>query len=142
LNIEIERGGDAVTLKQTAYIAKLSKEYFPNGPPAHVHASTVPHTMDIRECVIEATADGAAPADPALATTYTRLVGALLYCATQTRPDVSYPVSMLCRAMSRPTAALMDAALRVLAYLNKHKDVGLRYQCDAQRRLKGYSDAD
>ena len=25
LNIEIERGGDAVTLKQTAYIAKLSK---------------------------------------------------------------------------------------------------------------------
>ena len=44
--------------------------------------------------------------------------------------------------MSRPTAALMDAALRVLAYLNKHKDVGLRYQCDSQNRLRGYSDAD
>ena len=99
LNIEIEHGDNAVTLKQTAYITKLNKEYFPNGPPADVHASTVPHTMDIRECVLEATADGAAPADPALATTYKRLVGALLYCATQTRPDVSYPVSMLCRVM-------------------------------------------
>ena len=74
-------------------------------------------SMDIRECIIEATADGASPADPALASKYKRLVGALLYCATQTRPDVAYPVSMLCRAMSRPTAALMDAALRVLAYL-------------------------
>ena len=74
--------------------------------------------MDIRECIIEATK---ARADPELATKYKRLVGALIYCATQTRPDVSYPVSMLCRAISRPTAALMDAALRVLAYLNKHK---------------------
>ena len=98
--------------------------------------------MDIRECIIEATADGAAPADPALATRYKRLVGALLYCATQTRPDVSYPVSMLCRAMPRPTTALMDAALRVLASLNKHKQVGLRYQHGTQRRLEGYSDAD
>merc|ERR1719446_537673 len=49
---------------------------------------------------------------------------------------------MLCRAMSRPTAALMDAALRVLAYLNKHKDVGLRYQCDSQNRLRGYCEAE
>ena len=47
LNIEIEREGDTITLKQASYIAKLSKEYFPDGPPAHIHASTVPHTMDI-----------------------------------------------------------------------------------------------
>lgn len=73
--------------------------------------------MDIRETVINATADGATPPDPALTSRYKRLVGALLYCATQTRPDVAYPVSMLCHAISRPTAALMDAALRVLAYL-------------------------
>ena len=98
--------------------------------------------MDIRESVIEATADGAAPADPALATKYKQLLGALLYCATQTRKDVAYPVSMLCRAMSRPTAALMDAALRVLAHLNKHNQIGLRYQHSNQRRLEGYSDAD
>ena len=142
LNIETEREGDTITLKQASYITKLSREYFPDGPPAHIHAYTVPRTMDIRECIIEATADGAAPADPALATRYKRLVGALLYCATQTRPDVSYPVSMLCRAMPRPTTALMDAALRVLASLNKHKQVGLRYQHGTQRRLEGYSDAD
>ena len=43
--------------------------------------------------------------------------------------------------MSWPTAALMDAALRVLAYLYKHKQVGIRYQHSTQRRLEGYSDA-
>ena len=67
LNIEIEREGDTVTLKQTSYITKLCGEYFSDEPPAHIHVSTVPHTMDIRERVTEATADGASPADPALA---------------------------------------------------------------------------
>eukprot|EP00965_Chrysotila_dentata_P007619 248235-Pleurochrysis_carterae.AAC.1 len=42
------------------------------------------------------------------------LVGALLYCSTQTRPDVAYAVGMLCRAMSCPTPELLDAARRVL----------------------------
>ena len=36
----------------------------------------------------------------------------------------------------------MDAAFRVLAYLNKHKQVGPRYQHGTQRHLEGYSDAD
>eukprot|EP00965_Chrysotila_dentata_P103169 3406205-Pleurochrysis_carterae.AAC.1 len=45
------------------------------------------------------------------------LVGALLYCSTQMRPDVAYAVGMLCRAMSCPTSALLDDARRVLKYL-------------------------
>jgi hypothetical protein len=92
------------------------------GPPAHIHVSAVPHRWTSGSALLKLPqmGDGASPADPALASKYKRLVGALLYCATQTRPDVAYPVSMLCRAMSWPTAALMDAALRVLAYLYKH----------------------
>ena len=120
LNIQIEREGDTITLKQTSYITKLCGEYFSGSASSHTRLRGAT-SMDIRECIIEATADGASPADPALASKYKRLVGALLYCATQTRPDVAYPVSMLCRAMSWPTAALMDAALRVLAYLYKHE---------------------
>ena len=65
---------------------------------------------------------------------WSTLVGSLLYCPVQTRPDVAYSVGYLCRAMSRPTPELHDAALRVLAYLNRTKTIGLRYE--ASDRLK------
>eukprot|EP00965_Chrysotila_dentata_P080088 2642510-Pleurochrysis_carterae.AAC.1 len=39
---------------------------------------------------------------PDLRSSYQSLVGALLYCSTQTRPDVAYAVGMLCRTMSCP----------------------------------------
>ena len=34
---------------------------------------------------------------------YQSLVGALLYCSVNTRPDVAFSVGYLCRAMSKPT---------------------------------------
>ena len=50
-------------------------------------------------------------------------------------------VGMLCRAMSRPTPALMAAALRVLGYLDRTKDIGLRYEA-SDVELYGMSDSD
>eukprot|EP00965_Chrysotila_dentata_P089162 2944299-Pleurochrysis_carterae.AAC.1 len=70
------------------------------------------------------------------------LVGALLYCSTQTRPDVAYAVGMLCRAMSCPTALLLTSARRVLMYLYHHRDVCLRYATVDRDELRGYSDSD
>jgi hypothetical protein len=101
----------------------------------------VPHPENIRELVIHATGEGAAPADPTLINKYRKLVGALLYAATSTRPDIAYATSMLCRAMSKPTDELLAAALRVLAYLSRHKHVGLRYT-PCTRPLEGFADAD
>jgi len=141
LNIEISRQSASVTLRQTAYIDKLTKEWFPEGPPAHVQLNSVPHPENIRELVIHATGEGAAPADPTLINKYCKLVGALLYAATSTRPDIAYATSMLCRAMSKPTDELLAAALRVLAYLSRHKQVGLRYT-PCTRPLEGFADAD
>ena len=70
------------------------------------------------------------------------LVGALLYCATHTRPDVAYAVGLLSRAMHCPDKVLLDAALRVLYYLSKHRDVGLRYGPADNVPLIGMSDSD
>ena len=72
---------------------------------------------------------------------YQSLVGALLYCATQTRPDVAYAVGMLCRAMSRPTEELYLDAIRVLCYLHRTRALGLTYRPD-QADVAGYSDSD
>eukprot|EP00965_Chrysotila_dentata_P073636 2432523-Pleurochrysis_carterae.AAC.1 len=51
---------------------------------------------------------------PDLLSSYQSFVGALLYCSTQTRPDVAFAVGMLCRAVSCPTPELLEAARRVL----------------------------
>ncbi len=56
------------------------------------------------------------------------LLGSLLYASVWTRPDIAYPVGILYRAIGSPTSILFDAALRVLAYLGRHKSVGLRYE--------------
>ena len=89
LNIEISRQGASITLRQAAYIDKLTKEWFPHGPPAHAQLNSVPHPEDIRELVIHATGEGAPPAYPTLINKYRKLVGALLYVATSTRPDIA-----------------------------------------------------
>ena len=72
---------------------------------------------------------------------YQSLVGSLLYAATNTRPDIAFAVGMLCRAMSRPSQALFDQALRTLAYLSRHRDLGLRYEASPEP-LSGMADAD
>ena len=68
-------------------------------------------------------------------------MGALMYCSTQTRPDVAFAVGMLARAMGKPTPQLYAAALRVLYYLDHHKHVGLRFQPDTAP-MSGMSDSD
>ena len=63
-----------------------------------------------------------------------------MYCSTNTRPDIAYIVGMLCRAMSKPTPALLSAAFHTVAYLGHTRDLGLHYSA-ARADLKGLSDA-
>ena len=84
--------------------------------------------------------DSSDEVDPVLLKRYQSLMGALLYCATNTRPDVAFAVGMLCRAMSRPTPILLEAAERVLVYLYRNKHIGLRYLADKQP-LYGMTDS-
>ena len=68
-------------------------------------------------------------------------MGALLYAATHTRPDIAYAVGMLCRAMARPTNDTLVAARHVLSYLYHSRNIGLRYEKD-NRPLSGKTDSD
>ena len=140
LNIEISREGTGVVLRQRAYIEKLAAAWFPDGPPAHVPVNATPHSDALPSLVLDAVSS-TDPVDPHLLRRYQSLVGSLLYASTNTRPDVAYAVGMLCRAMARPSTELLDAALRVLAYLHQHRRIGLRYEC-SDAPLAGMADAD
>jgi hypothetical protein len=74
---------------------------------------------------------------------YQSLVGGLQWLATCTRPDISYVVSVLQRYMTRPVAAHMTAAKRVLRYL-KGNPGGIIYSGstgESPPQLRGYADA-
>lgn len=76
---------------------------------------------------------------------YQSLLGGLLYPATNTRPDIAYAVGLLCRAMSRPSEELLlkllQAALRVLSNLHRHKHIGLCYEA-SNAPVSGMTDSD
>ena len=57
---------------------------------------------------------------------YQRKIGSLLYAAVSTRPDIAFAVSRLGRFASNPSSVHHKAANRVLAYLLRTKQLGLR----------------
>ena len=151
LSVEIERTSEHVTLRQSAYISKLMATYAPEGVPdspfgagyrlsSHPPSRT-PADTELPQRVIDAVEQTADSIDPALLRAFQSLVGALLYCAVNTRPDVAYAVGMLCRAMGKPTPELYLDGLRVLYYLHHHRDIGLRYSA-SDLDLSGISDSD
>lgn len=75
---------------------------------------------------------------------YRSLVGALLYAAMVTRPDIAYAVQVLGRHLQASGEEHRTAAKRVLRYLKGTMDQGIIYgrRADGNILLLGYSDAD
>jgi len=143
LGVEFTREkDDVIRLSQPAYIEKMASTFFDEDhPDTEAHLTRAPCAKDIDVIVASALTQEVSSIDPALVKRYQQIVGSLLYAATNTRPDVSFSVGYLCRAMAKPTPELFAAALRVLGYLNRTKHLGLRYQASA-KELYGMSDSD
>ncbi|CAI7816117.1 unnamed protein product [Closterium sp. NIES-53] len=64
-------------------------------------------------------------------------VGSLLYAAVYTRPDISFSVGQLARVVQNPSEEQVDAAERVVKYLNSHPSIGVQYSTSAKVKQKG-----
>ena len=71
-------------------------------------------------------------------------VGALMYLATTTRPDIAYTVGYLARFNSNPGLAHWQAVKHLLRYLNGTADYGITYAPDpnSNELFSTFSDAD
>ncbi|CAI7848007.1 unnamed protein product [Closterium sp. NIES-53] len=65
------------------------------------------------------------------------LVGSLLYPAVHTRPDISFSIGQLARVVQNPSDEQVNAAERVVKYLNSHQSIGVEYCISAQVKQKG-----
>eukprot|EP00798_Chlamydomonas_sp_ICE-L_P017916 gene17916-biopygen26877 len=72
---------------------------------------------------------------------YASLIGSLIYLSTCTRPDIAYSVSALSRFTSKLTQVHWRAAQRVLVYLRKYPNLGIRYSHSSDFAVHAYSDA-
>lgn len=73
---------------------------------------------------------------------YRKLIGMLLYLATNTRPDIAAAVSILSQRVSEPKASDLTEVKRVIRYLKGTKDLKLRLSVpECSEKLCAYSDA-
>ena len=73
---------------------------------------------------------------------YRQAVGAMLYIATTTRPDITAAIGILCRRVSNPRQRDWNAVKRVIRYLKQTVNLKLKISADNNCELVGYVDAD
>ncbi|KAL0665012.1 hypothetical protein Bca4012_101850 [Brassica carinata] len=72
---------------------------------------------------------------------YLSAIGALMYLASHTRPDICFAVNLLSRFSSCPTQRHWNEIKHVLRYLQGTKDLGLFYINQNKEDLVGFADA-
>jgi hypothetical protein len=70
---------------------------------------------------------------------YLSAVGALMYLANSTRPDIAFAVNLLVRHSAKPTKRHWVVVKTVLRYLNGTRDFGLFYRRNQDPILLGYT---
>ena len=72
---------------------------------------------------------------------YLSAIGALMYLAQHTRPDISFAVNLLTRYSSAPTRRHWNGVKHIFRYLRGTMDMGLHYPNISKHELIGYADA-
>lgn len=131
LGYEIEKKENCYTLALTSYIRQLIVKF---GMEEAYPAKTPMDTgyTSLNEC--------SKPFSDK--TRYRSLIGALMYLAVNTRPDVSLSAGLLGRKVENPNESDWAAAKRVVRYLKGTLDNKLQYGPGSGWELRGYSDAD
>jgi hypothetical protein len=73
---------------------------------------------------------------------YMSKVGSINYNQTKTRPDVSFPVSLVSRYSKNPNQKHLDAVNQILSYLSGTEQFSLYYRKDGNPEIEGWVDSD
>jgi len=140
LGIEItrDRSNRSISISQHQYIVEMLERF----GLSDANPVSTPMDPGLR---LDATMSAKTPEELSTMCTipYLSAVGALLYLATMTRPDVANAVSILARFSSNPGIAHWKAVKHLFRYLKGTKDLKLVYRPDNSGELfTSYCDAD
>ncbi|RVW98461.1 Retrovirus-related Pol polyprotein from transposon TNT 1-94 [Vitis vinifera] len=130
LGIEIAQSSSGVVLSQRKYALDILEE------TGMLDCKPVDTPMDPNVKLVPG--QGEPLGDPGR---YRRLVGKLNYL-TITRPDISFPVSVVSQFLQSPCDSHWDVVIRILRYIKSTPGQGVLYENRGHTQVVGYTDAD
>ena len=130
LGIKVDRSSKGIFLSQSKYTTDLLKEY------KMTHSKPLKLPLDPNTKLTLNIGDPL----PSIST-YQQLIGKLIYL-TLTRPYIAIAVHTLSQFMHQPTTIHMQAAKRILRYLNNNPFQGILLTSSSEECLIAYCDSD
>lgn len=138
LGLQIEHLHNGIFVHQSNYIQKMLKRF--NMDKAHpLSTPMVVRSLDVKKDPYRPRENNEKALGPEVP--YLSAIGALMYLANNTRPDIAFSVNVLARYSSDPTRRHWNGIKHVLRYLCGTRDMGLFYQKNTKSKLVGYADA-
>ena len=138
IGLQIEHFPNGVLVHQSTYIKKILKRF--NMDKAHPLSSPmVVRSLDVKNDPFRPCEKGEELLGPEVP--YLSAIGALMYLANCTRPDIAFSVNLLARYSSAPTRRHWKGIQHILRYLSGTTDMGLFYYNKSKEKLLGYADA-
>ena len=138
IGLQIEHFLNEVLVHQSTYIKKILKRF--NMDKTHLLSSLmVVRSLDVKKDPFRPCEKGEKLLGPEVP--YLSAIGALMYLANCTRPDIAFSFNLLARYSSAPTRRHWNGIKHILRYLNGTTDMSLFYSNKSKEKLLGYADA-
>ncbi|BBG93090.1 transposable element gene [Prunus dulcis] len=140
LGLQIEHSANGILVHQSTYTEKVLKRF--GMDKAHpLSTPMVVRSLDTKKDPYRPKGNDEMVLGPEVP--YLSAIGALLYLAQCTRPDISFSVNLLARYSSAPTRRHWTGINHVLRYLRGTTDMGLFYSSESTnaQSIIGYADA-
>ncbi|PHT90557.1 hypothetical protein T459_05670 [Capsicum annuum] len=138
LGLQIEHLTNDIFVRQSAYTEKVLKRFYMDG--AHsLSTPMVARSLDVNKDPFRPQEKNEELLNPEIP--YVSAIGALMYLANTTRPDIDFSVNLLARYSFAPTRRHWNGIKHILQYLKRAIDMGLFYSKDCSSDLIGYVDA-
>ena len=138
LGLQLEHRPLGILVHQSSYIQKILEKFnmdksYPNKTPMVVRS------LEIGKDPFRPRDIGEKMLGPEIS--YLSVIGALIYLANYTKPDIAFAVNLLARHSADPTRRHWTGAKCILRYLNGTKNLGLFFKKNHDPSMIGYTDA-
>ena len=127
LGLQIEHLPHGILVHQSTYTEKVLKQFYMD--KAHpLSTPMVGGSLDVKKDPFQPQEDDEETLGPKVP--YLSAIGALMYLANCTRPDIAYAVNLLARYSSAPTRRHWNGIKHILRYLHETTDWDYFIQMD------------